>query len=386
MSAKRDYYEILGVTKSANADEIKNAYRKKARECHPDVNKDDPNAETKMKEVNEAYEVLSDADKKAHYDRFGSSSNANQPGGGGYGGGYGGHYGGYSTSGFSGFGDFDFGDIFDMFGGGSRRAAKTGPVKGEDLSKIIDLSFDEAAHGTSKTVSISHQQKCDTCSGSGAKKGTTPETCTTCGGTGQVRRQQTSFIGSFSTVSPCGQCRGKGKIIKNPCTDCGGHGVSRKSKNLTVNFPHGINTDETLRVAGEGHCGERGGPNGDLYITVNIRPHPIFERRGYDVYYTLPLSIFDAVLGTEVEVVTIDGKVRLTIPEGTQTGEVFRMKGKGIKHIRSNNRGDQYVKVELEVPKSLSGKQKKELQTLSKSFGVNSFPRKENFADKMRKA
>ncbi|KAI4452993.1 dnaj 1 mitochondrial-related [Holotrichia oblita] len=334
-----------------------------------------------MKEVNEAYEVLSDVNKKANYDQFGHAANANAPGGGAYGGG---SYGGYS-GGFSGFGDFDFGDIFDMFGGSSKRATRTGPVKGEDISTVIDLTFDEAAHGTSKTVSISHQQKCDTCNGSGAKKGTSPETCSMCGGTGQVRRQQTSFLGSFATVTTCGTCRGQGKIIKTPCTDCGGHGAKRKTKKITVNFPHGINANETLRVAGEGHCGDRGGPNGDLYITVNILPHLIFERRGYDVLYTLPLSIFDAVLGTEVEIATIDGKAKLTIPEGTQTGEVFRMKGKGIKHIRGNGRGDQYVKVELEVPKSLNNKQKKQMREFSENFPSNSFPKKKGFADKLKK-
>lgn len=381
MSTKRDYYEILGIKKGASPDEIKKAYRKKARECHPDVNKNDPNAETKMKEVNEAYEVLSDANKKANYDRFGHSANANAPGGGG--GGH--HYGGGSYSDFSGFGGFDFGDIFDMFGGGSRRPSRHGPSKGEDLSKVIDLSFLEAAHGTSKTISISHQQICDTCNGSGAKKGTAPDTCNMCGGSGQVRRQQASFLGSFATVTTCGQCRGQGKIIKTPCTDCGGHGAKSKTKKISVNFPHGINAGETLRVAGEGHCGTRGGPSGDLYLTVNLLPHPIFERRDYDVIYTLPISIFDAVLGTEVEIATIDGKAKLTIPEGTQTGEVFRLKSKGIKHIRGSGRGDQYVKVELEVPKSLNSKQKKSLAEFSENFAIGSFPKKKSFAEKLKK-
>jgi molecular chaperone DnaJ len=380
LAEKRDYYEVLGIGKGAAADDIKKAYRKKAREYHPDVNKNS-DAEAKMKEINEAYEVLSDDDKKAHYDRFGHAS---PHGGGGYNGGYG----NYSTGGFGGF-DFDIGgfsDIFDLFGGGrASRANRSGPMKGEDISRFIDLTFEEAAKGVSKEVSVTHLEKCKTCGGSGAAKGTVAETCTVCGGTGQVNRQQTSLFGTFSASVTCQNCNGTGKVIKNPCRDCGGSGAVRTTKKITVKFPHGINDNETLRVAGEGDCGKRGGASGDLYLTVRLQSHFLFERRGYDVVYTLPITIFEASIGTEIEVATIDGKAKLTIPEGTQNGEIFRMRGKGIQHIRGSGRGDQYIKVEVEVPKSLNSKQKKAIKELKGEVSESSFARRKNFVEKLKK-
>jgi len=377
----KDYYETLGVDKNASADEIKKAYRAMAKKYHPDVNKDDPTAESKMKEVNEAYETLSDDSKKDNYDRFGHAD-PRAPGGGG----------GYSSYQYGGGGvDFDFSnfggfsDIFDMFGGGSRRTTSQGrSSKGEDLQKVIELEFLEAAKGCTKTVSVTHTEKCKTCEGSGAKKGTSVETCGMCGGSGQVRTQQQTILGVFQSITTCPKCHGEGKIIKEPCPTCAGLGTERATKQIKVNFPAGINTGETLRVAGEGNAAPRGGKTGDLFMNVRIKPHAIFTREGSDIHYTIPVSIFDAALGTEVEVLTIDGKAKLSIPEGTQSGAIFRMRSKGIKRLNGIGRGDQFIKVELEVPKSLSGKQKKAIKEIKSDFDTSNFAKQKAFADKMK--
>ncbi|MCL2740259.1 MAG: molecular chaperone DnaJ [Oscillospiraceae bacterium] len=376
MATKRDYYEILGVDKSASADDIKKAYRKAARKYHPDVNKE-AGAEAKMKEVNEAYDTLSDASKKDSYDRFGTSdfSGGGNPFGGSYGG-----YGGSSVHyDFSNFGGFS--DIFDIFGGGTTnsRGRASRRARGEDLQKTIELDFLEAAKGISKDIQITHNEKCADCTGSGAKKGTTAESCGMCGGGGQVRSQQQTILGTFQSVTTCPKCQGEGKTIKEPCGTCSGSGINRKTKKISVNFPAGINTDETLRVAGEGNAAPRGGQSGDLYITVRIRPHSIFTRRGSDVHITLPISIFDAALGIEATIPTIDGKAKLNIPEGTQSGETFRMKGKGIKRLQGIGRGDQFVKIEVETPKNLSGKQKKQIKEVKEMFDKSNFPKTRGF-------
>ena len=379
MATKRDYYEILGVDKNASADEIKKAYRKAARKYHPDVNKE-ADAEAKMKEVNEAYDTLSDESKKANYDRFGTAD----PMGGGGGNPFGGSHSRYSTGGvdfdFSGFGGFS--DIFDIFGGGSSSATRRKRTsRGEDLQSTIQLDFLEAAKGVSKTIEITHNAKCDKCGGSGAKSGTSAETCGMCSGSGQVRSQQQTIFGTFQSVTTCPKCQGEGKTIKEPCSNCSGTGINRKTKKINVNFPAGINTDETLRVAGEGNAAPRGGQPGDLYVTVRIKPHAVFTRRGSDVHITLPISIFDASLGIEATIPTIDGKAKLSISEGTGSGEIFRMKGKGIKRLQGIGRGDQYVKIEVETPKNLSGKQKKQLKEIVESFDSN-FPKVKDFASR----
>lgn len=378
---KRDYYEVLGVEKGANAEEIKKAYRKKAREYHPDINKSS-DAETKMKEVNEAYEILSDDNNKANYDRFGHAGANGQYGGGSA-------WGGNSSWGNAGGFDFDisgFDSIFDMFGGGGRRAAsKTGPRKGEDIEKYIELEFEEAAHGCEKTISISHAEKCKECSGTGAKKGTSPETCSVCHGQGKVRRQTNSIFGNFATVTNCTACSGTGSVIKEVCSNCRGRGAVNAEKKIKVSFPHGINDGETIRVNAEGHAGQRGGNAGDLYLTVKLKRHPLFERDGYDVHYTLPITIFEAALGAEVEVMTIDGKAKLAVPEGVQNGEILRMKGKGVQHLRGNGRGNQYIKILVEVPKNLGSKQKKQIKEVEKSFTINDFSGKKNYQERLKK-
>ncbi|MDR0930639.1 MAG: molecular chaperone DnaJ [Clostridiales bacterium] len=371
MSTKRDYYEVLGINKSASADEIKKAYRKLAKKYHPDMNQDDENAKEKFQEIGEAYEVLSDTSKRANYDRFGhAAANGN------YGGGYGGAggYGGYQYSSGGGFNDFDFNfggfsDIFDLFGGGAgkNRASKTGPLRGNDLNRSIELTFEEAANGVSKTINVTHTEKCSTCNGRGAKNASDVETCKVCNGTGQIKKQINTFLGVSMSVQACNHCHGTGKIIKNKCATCDGKGEVRKSKSLNVKFPAGINTGESLRVAGEGDAGKRGGSSGDLLLQVRIKPHSIWSRRGYDVYMDLPITIVEACLGGEVKVPTVYEMSTLKIPEGTQNATVFRMKGKGIKHLRGNGAGDHYITINVEVPKSLSSKDKKAMRELTKS-------------------
>ena len=376
MADKRDYYEVLGVEKCASADEIKKAYRKLAKKYHPDLNPDDKEgAEAKFKEATEAYEVLSDADKKQKYDQFGHAA-FDQSAGGGYG-----SYGG-------GFGDFDMGDIFSSFfgggfGGGQRRNPNA-PRRGRDLGYSVDLSFEEACFGAEREITINHLEKCDECGGSGAAKGNAPVTCPACHGTGQVTSVQRTAFGNFQSSRPCDRCGGKGTIIKDPCSACGGSGNVRRSKKVRVKIPAGIDNGQQVYVRGEGDAGTNGGANGDLILSVRVRSHKIFVRQGYDIYCDYPISFVQATLGAEVQVPTIDGKVSYTIPEGTQSGTVFRLKGKGVQRVNSTQRGDQYVTIKVEIPKGLSESQKDILRQFDDTVDGSKYKQRKSFFDKMK--
>ena len=350
MATKRDYYETLGVAKNASEDEIKKAYRKMAMKFHPDRNPDSKTAEGKFKEAKEAYEMLSDAEKRAAYDRYGHAGV--DPNMGGAGGGFQG----------GGFGDA-FGDIFgDIFGGGRSRGSGPQMYRGADLRYNLDISLEQAANGFDTTIRVPSWDQCDTCSGSGAKPGTSPTTCTTCGGSGQVRMQQ----GFFSIQQTCPRCHGKGQVITDPCTACSGAGRIKRNKTLEVKIPAGIDDGMRIRVSGNGEPGQNGGPPGDLYVEVRIKPHATFQREGDDLHCEMPISFAKAALGGEIEVQTLGSKVSFTVPEGTQTGKVFRVRGKGIKGVRSGQLGDLFCHVTVETPVKLSDKQKELLKELEK--------------------
>lgn len=369
--SKRDYYEVLGVGRSASADEIKKAYRKKAIKYHPDKNPNNAEAEAKFKEAAEAYEVLSSAQKKQAYDQFGHAG-VNQGGGpGGFGGGAGGAHG------FGGFEDI-FGDIFgDVFGGGRGRGTRA--ARGSDLRYNMKISFEEAAFGGEKTITIPRESTCKTCSGSGAKSGTQPQTCGTCGGAGEIRFQQ----GFFTLSKTCPDCNGAGSIIKDKCTDCRGRGKIGENVKISVKIPAGINVGQKLKLRGEGEPGERGGPAGDLYVVVDIASHPFFKREGDDIHCQVPISFTQAALGAEIETPTLEGSVKLTIPAGTQTERRFRLKGKGIASLSGRGRGDQYVQVHVEVPSKLNDKQRELLEQFAELSG-ESYPESESFLKKMK--
>ena len=374
MGEKRDYYETLGVSKGASDDEIKKAYRREAKKCHPDLHPGDKEAEARFKEINEAYGVLSDAEKKARYDQYGHAGVDPNYGAGG--GGFGG-----------GFDGFDFGDIFsDIFGGfgggGARR--RNSPVRGRDTRQVIDITFEEAAFGCKKKLTLTQQEKCHTCGGSGAKPGTQPVTCKKCGGSGQVRTQTRTPLGYMTNVTTCPDCHGTGSIVSDPCRDCHGTGKVRKTKTIEIDIPAGIDNGQTMQLAGKGEPGERGGPSGDLLITVRVKPHQMFRREGYDVYIDLPITFVDAAIGATVKVPTLDGLVEYDIPEGTQPGSVFRLRGKGIPYIRGKNRGDEYVTVDVEVPKGLSAKQKELLKEFEALSEGKNYKKQKGFLDKMR--
>ena len=367
MADKRDYYEVLGLQKGASEDEIKKAYRRLAKENHPDMNPGDKGAEARFKEIGEAYEVLSDPEKRSRYDQFGFAGvDPNFAAGQGAGGGFGG--------GFGGFGDFDIGDIFDsFFGGGAARGGSARSAnaarRGENIRVQAELTFEEAAFGCTKEVPVSRIENCPECGGTGCEKGTTPEVCKRCSGTGTVRSQVRTAFGVMSSSSPCPDCSGTGKIIHSPCRKCRGKGAVRKNTTAKVEFPAGIDDGQTLSVHGLGHRGLNGGPAGDLLVTVSVLPHSQFEREGFDVYYDMPITITQAALGDSVEVPTLDGKVKYTIPDGTQTGTVFRLRGKGIPRLNSSGRGDQFVKVTVQTPMNLTGEQKELLRKLGETFG-----------------
>ncbi len=353
MADKRDFYEVLGVQRSATDDEIKKAYRKLAKKYHPDLNPDDSSAEQKFKEVSEAYEILSDKEKRSRYDQFGHAGVDPNFGAGG------------GAGGFGGFGGFDMGDIFgDIFGGGfgGRSNARRGPQRGSNVSTEVTITFEEAAFGCEKEISLYRIETCPDCSGSGAKAGTEVTTCSVCGGRGQVTTTQRTILGNMQTVTTCSACGGKGKIAKEPCSKCAGKGRVKKSRKIKVKIPAGIDNGQTISLSGQGNAGEQGAPNGDLYVSVYVKPSSIFERNGYDVSYKMDISFAEAALGATVEVPTLDGKVKYEIPEGTQPGTVFRFKGKGIPYLKRSGRGDQYVMVNVVVPKKLSGKQKELLR------------------------
>lgn len=375
MAEKRDYYEVLGINKSATDDEIKKAYRKEAKKYHPDLHPGDAECEAKFKEVNEAYEVLSNAEKKSRYDRFGHAGvDPNYGAGGGAG---------------AGFGGFDFGDIFgDFFGGGfggfGGGAGRNGPRRGRDINQVVEVTFEEAAFGCKKKISLTKYDSCDTCHGTGAKEGTSPTTCSRCGGSGQIKQQQRTVLGYMTNITTCPDCNGTGKIIKDPCKDCRGTGKVRKTKELEINIISGINDGQTMQITGEGEPGERGGPNGDLLITVHIKPHEFFKRENYNVFVEIPITFVQAALGATLKVPTIDGVVEYDIPEGTQSGSMFRLKGKGVPVIRSKNRGDQYVTVNVEVPKNLSNKQKEILRQFDDGCEHKNYKQQKSFIDKMK--
>ncbi len=363
---KRDYYDVLGVNKSAADAEIKKAYRKLAKQYHPDANPDNKEAEAKFKEVTEAYEILSDGDKKAAYDRYGHAA-FEQGGAGGPGGGFGG-FGGFD-------GDIDLSDILNGmfgggFGGGGRRRPR-GPMQGDDIRQTVQLSFEEAAFGCEKELSVNTSETCSTCNGTKAKPGTSSSTCSKCGGTGRIRVTQRTIMGMMQSEQVCDVCGGEGKIIKEKCTTCHGHGKVRKVKKVTVSIPAGIDHGQTLRVSGKGEAGDIGAPNGDLLVTVSIRRHQTFERDGQDVYMNMPISFAQATLGAEISIPTLDGNVKFTIPAGTQTGSKFRLTGKGIPSLRnSKQRGNQYVTVNVVVPKNLTDKQKELLSEFEEAFSI----------------
>lgn len=377
MADKQDYYETLGVNKGASDDEIKKAYRQMAKKYHPDMNPGNAEAEQKFKEVNEAYEVLSDSDKRAKYDQYGHAAFDPSAGFGGGGG-------------FGGF-DFDMGDIFSSFfgggfGGGSRSGSRANaPIAGDDIGVRVVLSFEEAAFGCKREISFARVQKCKECSGSGAKKGTSAEKCTKCGGRGTVTVQQRTAFGIMQSTKACPDCGGTGKIIKTPCENCRGKGYEKVNKKLTVTIPAGIDDGERSAIRGQGNEGRNGGPNGDLIIHVSVRPHPIFERDGYDIYCEVPVTFAEAALGAKIKIPTLEGEMDYDIPEGTQTGTVFTIKGKGITAINSRGKGNLYVKIVVETPKSLSSEQKKLLRAFADSCGEKNFAKKTSFFSKFKK-
>lgn len=376
MADKRDYYEVLGVSKSASDDEIKKAHRKLAKQYHPDLNRDNPEAAEKFKELNEAYEVLSDSSKRAKYDQFGFAGVDPSYGGGGAGG-----YGGFDMG--------DIGDIFESFfgggfGGSSRSSRRNAPQRGETITKTVMLSFEEAAFGCEKEVTIDRISTCQDCSGSGAARGTSAETCTNCGGSGTVTQAQRTALGVFQTQTTCPTCQGKGKIIKKPCPKCAGMGRVRRQQKLKVKIPAGIDDGQSIQLREQGNAGINGGPAGDLIVTIGIRPHPVFQRDGSNVICEIPISFAQATLGDTLQVPTIDGQVEYKIPEGTQTGTVFRLKNKGIQNVNGRGRGDQYVKVNVEVPRNLSSDQKKILRQFEEMTTGANLSQRESFWDKVK--
>lgn len=386
MSSKRDYYEVLGINKNASDDEIKKAYRKKAKEYHPDINPDNKDAAEKFKEVNEAYEILSDSQKKAAYDNFGHAGVDPS-----YGGGRG--YSGATSDGFGGFSGFnDIGDIFENifngFSGGfssTRSRNANSPTKGDNILINISVSFIEAALGCKKNISFKRKERCVSCSGTGAKKGTSPMTCPTCHGTGQIRIEQRTPFGSIATSKICHTCGGKGKVVKDPCQECHGMGKIVKNVKMDIDVPAGIDDGQTFVLRDQGDSGNNGGPNGDLGIKVKVMKHEIFKRDGYDVYCELPLTFTQAVFGDEVIVPTIDGKVKYNISEGTQPGTTFRLRNKGIPYVNGKGRGDQYVKVNIEVPKNLNSKQKELLRAFEETLNSDkNYVKRKSFFDKLR--
>lgn len=370
----KDYYEILNVSKDASLDEIKSSYRKLAKKYHPDLNPNDKEAEQKFKDINEAYEVLSDPEKRRRYDRFGEAGVNGQ--------------GGFSQD-FSGFGDI-FDDIFDIFGGGFSRSTsssrKRGPVAGSDLRYDLVLDFNEAVFGVEKEIQIRKSETCSNCHGSGVKPGSSKETCKKCNGTGEVRYAQQTPFGQFVRVSTCDACGGTGEIIKEKCPVCKGTGKEIKRKKIKVKVPAGVNNGSIISIRGEGEAGERGGPPGDLYVYITVKEHEIFTRKGNDIYFTIPISFVDAALGAEIEIPTLEGSTKYTIPAGTQPGTEFRLKNKGVPNLRRKGRGDLYFKVEVQVPKKLTERQKQLLREFEKDIKINHKSNKKGFFEKMKDA
>lgn len=366
---KRDYYEVLGVDKNADEATIKKAYRTLAKKYHPDMNPGDKEAEAKFKEVNEAYDVLSDPDKKAKYDQYGHAAFDPSAGGG---------------AGFGGFGDFggfDINDIFSSFFGGASGGStrRNGPVRGDDITVRLTISFEESVFGCKKEVSYSKIQKCADCSGTGAAKGSSPKTCSACGGSGQVRVQQRTPFGIMQTQKTCDACHGTGKIIENKCPNCRGTGFVRVPKKLEVNIPAGIDDGQQLSLRYQGSDGMNGGNAGDLNIIISVRPHSVFERDGDDLYCEVPITYAEATLGAEIEIPTLEGSMKYTIPEGTQTGTVFTLRNKGVTRVNSKVRGNLYITVVVEVPKNLTSEQKNLLEKFAASCGESNYSKRTSF-------
>lgn len=381
---KRDYYEVLGVSKGASDDEIKKAYRKTAKKYHPDLNPNNSEAEAKFKECNEAYEVLSDPQKKARYDQFGFAGVDPN---------YGSGQGGYGGAGGFGFdGDIDLGDIFSsFFGGGSGGFGGFGgrnpnsPQKGRDIQSTVTITFEEAAKGCKKVIEISRVEDCSQCGGSGAAPGSSPSTCPDCQGRGVVNIQQRTAFGVMSTQRTCSRCGGKGKIIEQPCSKCSGKGKVRKRNKVDVDIPAGIDNRQAVSIRGLGDSGINGGQNGDLRIIVNVKPHKDFERDGYDIWYEKHVSIVEATLGAELRVPTLDGDVKYTMPPGTQPNEVFKLKGKGIQRLNSMSKGDLFVRIIVDIPRNLTNEQKDILKKFDENYVPSKNPPKEGFFDKFKK-
>ena len=374
---KRDYYEVLGVSKDAGEDEIKKAYRQLAKKYHPDMNPGDAEAEVKFKEVNEAYAVLSDSEKRSKYDRFGHAAFDPSSGGGGSG-----------FGGFGGFGaDFDFGDIFSSFfggGGGGRGSRSNAPREGDDVAARVSISFDEAVFGCKKEINFARIEACGECSGSGAAKGSTPEVCQTCHGRGQVTVQKQTLLGYMQTQQACSNCRGSGKIIKNPCSNCNGKGRIKINKKLEVKIPAGIDNMQNIILRGQGSAGYNGGSSGDLIIEVRVKEDKIFTREGTNVYCDIPISFAEATLGAEIDIPVLGGKTeKFKVPEGTQSGSSFTVRGKGIPHVNSGRRGDLIITVNIETPKNLSKEQKELLEKFSASLSESNTKTRQSFFSKL---
>ena len=387
MAEKRDYYEVLGIGKNATDAEIKSAYRKLAKKYHPDLNPGDKEAEEKFKEVNEANDVLSDPQKRQRYDQFGFAgvdpnyAAANGGGAGGFGGGFGGVDLGDI------FGDIfggGFGGGFSGFGGGSSTRTANAPRKGHDIQASVILTFEEAAHGCSKKITINRQDTCPDCGGTGAAKGTSPETCPDCGGRGYVVTQQRTPFGVMQSQQPCSHCGGRGTIIRNPCKTCRGTGKTAARKSLEINIPAGIDDDQNIALRGQGDAGSNGGPAGDVIVHVTVKADPMFERDGYDVTIHVPITFSQAVLGDEVEVPTVDGRIVQHIPEGTQSGTKFRLRGQGIQYLNGRGRGDQYVIVDVEIPKKVTRAQREALKAFEDSMKEDNYEKRKGFFKNLR--
>jgi molecular chaperone DnaJ len=365
--AQRDYYEVLGVDRNASPDELKAAFRKLARQYHPDVNKS-ADAEERFKEINEAYAVLSDNERRGAYDRYG-------------------HAGVNGMGGVPDYSTIDFSDIFEEFfgfGTSSGRRRRNAPRRGADLSQRIDLTFEEAVFGVEKEVEYSRDETCSTCHGSGAEPGTSPTRCQTCGGRGEVRQVRQTFLGSMVQVTTCPTCNGSGEVISSPCHTCRGRGLERRVVKKVVPIPAGVDTGTQIRLAGEGQPGSAGGPNGNFYLEIAVRPHKYFRRRDFDILLDVSVNVAQATLGAEIEVPTVDGPAKLHIPSGTQPGKVFNLRGKGVPHLRSNGRGDELVTVSVEVPARLSADQRRLFEELAKTLGSEVRPQERSFFDRLK--
>jgi molecular chaperone DnaJ len=371
MTDKRDYYEVLGVSRTATAEEIKRSYRRLAREYHPDINRND-GAEEQFKEINEAYEVLSDADRRANYDRFGHAANG---------------MGGAGADPF-GFGASPFGDLFESFFGASTTRRRSAPARGADLQVTIDLTFEEAVFGVEKEVELTRLETCEACHGTRMKDGQTPPRCSTCGGTGEVRRVQQTILGQFMTSTPCSTCHGEGVVISDPCPACRGRGRNSHARIINVAVPAGIDENATLRLSGQGEASKGGGPAGNLYVKVRISPHKLFTRQGKQIQSQVGVNVAQAALGDEIEIETIDGSIAFTLPGGTQSGQQFRLRGKGVPDMRGGDRGDQILTVHVLTPKGLSEEQRALFEQLAETLGseITQQPPQRSFFEKVKDA